>query len=107
MLAARYLCADRGGTTAMAAAVPPDDLVGMVPMSRKVQMRGGVRGRGGSAMASAIAMSLSGPEPILDEPPLQPALQQPWEQMPDHVHGWTPQEEALLARGLVIFGRYG
>lgn len=87
----------------MTAAVPPDDLVGMVPMSRggKGQAKGGMRGRGGSAMASAIAMSLSGSEPMAED-----GKQQPWvEQLPEHVHGWTPQEEALLARGLVIFGR--
>ena len=88
----------------MTAAVPPDDLVGMAPMSRggRGQVKGGLRGRGGSAMASAIAMNLSGSDPMVED-----GRPQPWsEQHPEHIHGWTPQEEALLARGLVIFGRY-
>ena len=86
----------------MTAAVPPDDLVGVVPMSRagKATMEGVMRARAGTAMASAIGMSTPINEPVAEEG------KQHWsEQLPEHVHGWTPQEEALLARGLVIFGR--
>lgn len=86
----------------MTAAVPPDDLAGMVPMPRRgQQMKGGMRARSGSAMASAIAMSLGGGDP------LEEGRAQPWpEQLPEHVMPWTQQEEGLLARGLLLYGRY-
>ena len=63
-------------------------------------MKGGMPARGGSAMASAIAMNLGGGDS------LEEARAQAWpEQLPEHVMPWTQQEEALLARGLLLYGR--
>ena len=85
----------------MTAAVPPEDLAGMVPMPRRgAQMKGGMRPRGGSAMASAISAGMGSGEG------LEEGRAQAWpEQLPEHVMPWTQQEEALLARGLLLYGR--
>lgn len=95
--------AERAAPTAMTASVPPDDMLSMAPIARsgKGRPKGPLRGKGGSALASTIALNLPGSEPVMEE------VKQAWgDQQPENFNGWTAQEEALLARGLVIFGRY-